>query len=65
MQSTWQTGVANAKFLIEWNRNTVQCKSYFSQRISINDLIDSSVQLISKQPDYAKHVADWCCKCKA
>ena len=30
----------------------------------MNDLIDRSVQVVSQQPDYVKHVADRCCKCK-
>ena len=25
-----------------------------------DDLIDCSLQLISQQPDFAKHVAEWC-----
>ena len=63
------------KILIELNTKLVQSlvnrfyycivkRVTFHKRIFINDLIDSSVQLISQQPGYEKHVADWCCKCK-
>ena len=30
----------------------------------MNDLIDRSVQVVTQQPGYVKHVADRCCKCK-